>query len=173
MKYKNSLSTFPRLWKSLMVVSVCCLLLLATSCQQKGSSAQTPAPAATAPTPATYESIPLERLQHLWNNATYMDVVFYELPFSLNQSSLDAIRSTLAHIAADAPTILPECKSIGRIFFQVDGKNVETAEIYFQQGCTFYLWLENDKPAYANEFTEGGVAFYNNIIQSGTQGAQQ
>lgn len=96
-----------------------------------------------------------------------MDVVFYELPVSMNQSSLESIRTTLAHISETTPTITPACsKSIGRIFFQVEGKNVETAEIYFNQGCTYYLWLENDQPAYANEFTQNGVEFYNNIFQS-------
>lgn len=120
----------------------------------------------TAPATATYQSIPVERLLHLWENATHMDVVFYELPVSLNQSSLESIRTTLAHIAEEVPTISPNCKSIGRIFFQVGQENVESAEIYFQPGCTFYLWLENDKPAYANQMDENGVKFYNNIFQS-------
>lgn len=124
-------------------------------------------------TGSTYPSIPLARLEYLWENVTYMDVIFYNLPVSLNQSSRDNIRSTLAQIAESTPTINPECQSIGRIFFQVEGKNVETAEIYFQQGCTYYVWLENEMPAYANEMTEGGINFYNNIfkqVQEGTGG---
>ncbi len=155
-----------------------CLLLL-SHCGNNNSAASTDAAStnnttAPAATTASYPSIPVERLEYLWNNATYMDVVFYELPVSMNQSTLESIRSTLAHIAEEVPAIPPNCKSIGRIFFQVGQQNVESAEIYFQPGCTFYLWLENDKPAYANQMTEDGVAFYNNIFKSvQSQGAPQ
>lgn len=140
------------------------------------TASQTPAttqPAADNTQGKSYPSIPIERLQYLWDNASYMDVVFYELPISMNQSSLASIRTTLAHIAEVTPTISPNCKSIGRIFFQVGPKNVETAEIYFQPGCTCYLWLENDKPVYANNMTEEGVAFYNNIFKSVQEQGQQ
>lgn len=148
-----------------------CLLLL-SHCGNNNSADKTTEAStkqtSTAPAAATasYPSIPVERLEYLWNNATYMDVVFYELPVSMNQSSLESIRTTLAHIAEEVPAISPNCKSIGRIFFQVGQQNVESAEIYFQPGCTFYLWLENDKPAYANQMTEDGVGFYNNIFKS-------
>lgn len=154
---------------SRLLFLACCLLLLChcgnNNAAGNDSTKETPNTVPVA-TRASYPSIPVERLEYLWNNATYMDVVFYELPVSMNQSSLESIRSTLAHIAEEVPTISPDCKSVGRIFFQVGQQNVESAEIYFQAGCTFYLWLENDKPAYANQLTEDGVAFYNNIFKS-------
>lgn len=112
---------------------------------------------------ATYPSISIDRLEYLWNNANYMDVVFYELPVSLNQSTPEQIRSTIAHISEKPPIIDPNCKAVGRIFFQVDGVNVEEADIYFQNGCTFYLWLKDGKPTHANTFTQAGIDFYNNI----------
>ncbi|MEM8582724.1 MAG: hypothetical protein AAGF87_00575 [Bacteroidota bacterium] len=120
----------------------------------------------------TYPSIPIDRLEYLWNNSNYMDVVFYQLPVSLNQSTMEQIRSTIMGIGEEVPAIDPACQSIGRIFFQVDGDNVETAEIFFQQGCTFYLWLEDEQPAYANQMTEAGVNFYNNIMQQVQAAAQ-
>lgn len=148
-----------------------CLLFLCycgnnNSASSNSTNKTTPTASASAAATASYPSIPVERLEYLWNNASYMDVVFYELPVSMNQSTLESIRTTLAHIAEEVPAISPNCKSIGRIFFQVGPKNVESAEIYFQPGCTFYLWLENDKPTYANQMTEDGVAFYNNIFKS-------
>jgi len=136
-----------------------------------GETPPTNTQAATSKASPTYPSIPLSRLEYLWENVTYMDVIFYNLPVSLNQSSRDNIRSTLSQIAENSPTINPNCQAIGRVFFQVDGKNIETADIYFQQGCTYYVWLENDKPAYANEMTEGGINFYNNIFKQVQEGA--
>lgn len=119
-----------------------------------------------------YPSIPIDRLEYLWNNSTYMDVVFYQLPVSLNQSTQDQVRSTLMGVGQEVSYIDPACQSIGRIFFQVGGENQETAEIYFQEGCTFYLWLEDDKPAYANLMTEAGINFYNNILRQVQSGGQ-
>lgn len=162
---------------SLFFAALLCLLL--TACGDKNNAANTATtttptntPPATTTTANTYPSIPLERLEYLWDNADYMDVIFYDLPISMNQNSLENIRSTLIHISDQTPQILPECKSIGRIFFQVEGKAIETAEIYFQQGCTFYLWLENDQPAFANMMTEDGISFYNNIFRQVQEQAQ-
>lgn len=120
-----------------------------------------------------YPSISIDRLEYLWNNATYMDVVFYQLPVSLNQSDNAQIRSTIAGVGEMPPVINPNCQSIGRIFFQVGGENVEQAEIYFNEGCTYYVWLENDQPAYANEMTDAAINFYNNIFQQVQQAGQQ
>lgn len=147
------------------------LLLMVSSCGngESGKSSTSDSPATTASTEAAakpapaYPSISVDRLEYLWKNATYMDVVFYELPVALNQSTPEQIRSTIAHIAEDAPVIDPKCKPVGRIFFQVNGKNVEEADIYFQNGCTFYLWMKDGKPTHANNFTQAGIEFYNNI----------
>lgn len=151
-------------------------VLLLWSCNGK-SDAGNEATATSTEQPTATEgtslpSIPIDRLEYLWNNADYLDVVFYELPASINQSTQDGIRTTIMHIGEQTPTLKPECKSIGRLFFQEKGKNIEQAEIYFQPGCAYYVWLENDKPAYANVFTKEGVGFYYNIIESVKSGGQ-
>lgn len=113
-----------------------------------------------------YPSIDFDRLTYLWENATYMDATFYTLPISMNQSELNQIRQTIATVGED-PLILPStCKPTGHIWFQVNGVNVEDADIYFSSGCVGYVWYEDGKPAYSNMMTEGGVNFYSNIINS-------
>ncbi|MEO0733987.1 MAG: hypothetical protein AAFZ52_14210 [Bacteroidota bacterium] len=129
-----------------------------------------------APTgPQAHPSIDQERLLYLWDNATYMDATFYDLPISINQNNLDQIRSTIATVAAE-PMPLPEgAKPLGHIWFQINGKNIEEADIYFQEDAVGYVWYENGQPTYSNRMTEDGVRFYNNIIQSvpGQQPQQQ
>ncbi|MGB3545451.1 MAG: hypothetical protein WBA17_00640, partial [Saprospiraceae bacterium] len=100
----------------------------------------------------------------LWENSSHMDVVFYQLPISLNQDNQEGVRSTLAHIAETPPVIDPGCQSIGRIFFTVGTENKETAEIYFNKTCVYFVWLENEKPAFANQMTDSGVQFFNNLF---------
>lgn len=121
----------------------------------------------------TYPSIDLDRLVYLWENATYMDATFYTLPISINQSELAQIQQTIATVGQD-PLVLPtSCKATGHIWFQVNGKNIEEADIYFSPGCVGYIWYEDGKPAYSNQMTEGGINFYNNIVNSvQPQGAQ-
>jgi hypothetical protein len=136
------------------------------------AAATTPPPVAAVADGPSYPSISLDRLQYLWNNATYMDATFYNLPISINQSTLEQIRSTINSIGEAPAQLKADCKPAGHIWFQVNGKNVEEADIYFQPGCTSYVWFEDGKPAYGNEMTLDGVKFYNNIIQSVQQQVQ-
>lgn len=163
---------------------LCLGLLLSTFACSSGESntataAEVPPPppaAPPAPTPAAeqYESIPIDRLEHLFYNCDYIDYVFYQTNFSLSQSEKAAIQTTLAAIGADAPTIDSNCQPVGRIFFQVDGQNAEEADIYLSApNCMYYIWMENGKPAYANMMTEKAVQFYASVFQQVQQGAPQ
>jgi len=164
-----------------MLRTVLALLLTSLLCTcapspEKETAATTPSPP-PAPTPAvadgpSYPSISLDRLEYLWENATYMDATFYHLPISINQSTLAQIQATLNSVGESPAQLKADCAPAGHIWFQVNGKNVEEADIYFQAGCTSYVWYENGKPAYGNEMTLAGVKFYNNIIKSVQQQGQ-
>lgn len=149
--------------------SILGILLLATLTACGGTDGKNTAPeASTAPAtaPPAYESIDISRLEYLFANATYMDATFYDLPVSINQSELPQIQSTLATISTEPMPINPACKPLGHIWFQVNGKNIEEADIYFQAECVGYVWYENGKPAYSNKMTQDGLNFYSNILQS-------
>ena len=130
------------------------------------STAPATSPAPAAPPPVVYESIEIARLENLFANATYMDATFYDLPVSINQSELPQIQSTLSGVSSEPMPLDPACKPLGHIWFQINGKNIEEADIYFQQECVGYVWYENGKPAYSNKLTREGMNFYANILQS-------
>lgn len=147
-------------------------LVLFVGCKTDANKSSAESPQATATATPSYPSIDLGRMEFLWNNATYMDATFYNLPISINQSELEQIRSTIATVGAE-PIVVPTGASpIAHIWFQVNGKNVEEADLYFQDDCVGYVWFENGKPAYSNQLTKEGVMFYNNIIQSVPQPPQ-
>lgn len=154
----------------MMIRSLAALLLISLFCTcgpSPGKEAATETSAvATSQPGVSYPSIELSRLEYLYDNATYMDATFYNLPVSINQSSLDQIRTTLGGIGVDPATIAANCSPAGHIWFQVNGKNVEEADIYFQEGCVAYVWYESGKPAYSNQMTQAGAGFYQNIINS-------
>ena len=158
----------------MMIRSLSSLLLITLFCTcgpspEKDTVVETPA--ATVPQGVTYPSIALDRLEYLYDNATYMDATFYNMPVSINQSSLDQIRTTLTGIGEAPASIAANCSPAGHIWFQVNGKNIEEADIYFQQGCTAYVWYENGKPAFGNVMTQNGIGFFQNIINSVQQNA--
>lgn len=158
-----------------MIRSILTLLLALLFCtcapspETKEASAQPPT--ATADN-LSLPSIDFDRLAYLWENATYMDATFYTLPISINQSELNQIKQTIATVGEDPLTLPSTCKAAGHIWFQVNGVNVEEADIYFSPGCVGYVWYEEGKPAYSNQMTEGGINFYNNIISSVQQQGQ-
>jgi len=139
---------------------------LFASCGDTGTSADAATEATASTTPSALPSIGIPRLEHLWNNATYMDATFYDLPISINQSEIEQIRATIATVGSEPMAIPAGAKPIGHIWFQINGKNVEEADIFYQEDCVAYLWYENGQPAYSNQMTKDGVLFYDNIFKS-------
>ena len=153
-------------------------LLLITglvSCDQgtKEQPAKPAVPAQQQAAAATLPGVPMEVVKNLWEHCDYVDYLFYNLPISMSLNNQPSIRNALSHIASDAAPTPPQCKSIGRIFYQIKGENVQMAEIYFTPGCTYFVFLKDDKPAYANYMTPEGVDYLNNIFkQSGIKPEQ-
>lgn len=148
-------------------------------CQSNTSENQdtTTETAATAPAAApqvtTYPSISQEKMMYLYNNCDYVDFVLYNTNFSMSQGEQAAIRTTLAGVSTDPAQLSSECKPVGRIFFQVEGVNVEEADIFFGEQCLSYVFLNDGKYAYGNQMTQSGLDFYQRIFsQVQTQQAQ-
>ena len=149
------------------------------ACQQQSSSSskdQTSASSPTAPQAATpagsaeqYPSLPVSTLEMLWEKCDYIDFIPYEFSFTMSQSEKAAIQGMLSQIAEEVPAVDPACKPIGRIFYQVAGKNALEADLYIGTTCIYYLFYENGKKAYANKLTDQGIQFYRSIFSQALQ----
>ena len=114
--------------------------------------------------------LPNESMQKLFNEATYIDYIFYDLPFSISQDNTPSIHSNLQLISGEKlDPISKSCKPIGREFFHIGGVIAFEADLYFQDGCYGYVFLEKEKPIYANKISEAGMKFYSNIINQAEQ----
>lgn len=148
------------------------------SCSGDKSTATAPS---TAPTPSKVESmsfevpaLPREEMKNLYDNATYVDYIFYNLPFSLSQDNKPSIHANLGMISPEPLTSIPKsCKPIGREFFQIDGEVAYEADLYFEKGCYGYVFIKDKKPLYANKISEEGVKFYQNLINQANQTRNQ
>jgi len=160
---------------SFVFLSVVCL-----QCKSEGSSLETTktptghwpaAPAAPALAATQYPSVTEAIMKNLYDNCDYIDFVFYNTNFSMSQNQQAAIRSTLGTVSTTPATVLANCQPIGRLFFQIDGKNAEEADLFYGGDCLYYLFFKDGKYAYGNQLTEGGLTFYQKIFANvSTQG---
>lgn len=155
------------------------ILFAGTACRNTAAPDKAAASAQTPATPAAgtastgeklYPSLPVERMQELFNSVDYIDFVFYYTNFSMNQSDENSIKATFGHVATEVPVIDPSCQPIGSLFFQSQGKELMQAELYFTENCIYFVWLENGQRTYANKMTPNGLKFYQQIFSQATTG---
>jgi hypothetical protein len=115
-------------------------------------------------------SLPQDQFQKLFEEVTYVDYIFYDLPFSISQDDKPSINANLQLISAEKlGPININCKPIGREFFHIGGVIAFEAEIYFQNGCFGYVFLDKETPIYANKISESGMKFYTNLTSQAEQ----
>jgi hypothetical protein len=112
-------------------------------------------------------SIQVEVMHELYYNCNSMDVIFYDTKFSLSQTDTNSIRTTLEYLLPSPVVHDINCKPIGRVTFWIDGEFGREADIYVGPTCNYWIWIENEKPAYINPMTPRGIQFFTNIINKG------
>lgn len=120
-----------------------------------------------------FPSLPQEVLMNIWDNGEMIDYIFHNLPFSMNQTELNSIRTNLTYIDPKPVSDMPvNCKPFARQFYQVGGDIILEADIYFSNGCKFYVFVEDGKEKYANYMAESGENFFNQMVQQAMQARQ-
>jgi len=110
-------------------------------------------------------SIPVPLLQTIFEKSNHVDYIFYESSFSMSMDNQGSIQATLRHISQEVPVLDKPCKSIGRVFYEIDGETEIEAEIYFSNECQHFVFLKNNKRMYANNITPDGVAHFQNVFK--------
>jgi len=149
---------------------ICCFLVSCKTDQKKDADPTQENITSTEQKFGDLPPLPNAQMQKLYDEATYIDYIFYNLPFSISQDDKPSIHSNLTLISANKMgAISSSCKPIGREFFQINGVTAFEADIYFQDGCIGYVFHENKKPTYANKVSPEGMKFYSNIINQAQQ----
>ena len=112
----------------------------------------------------TLPGIPFEIRNKLRNEVTFVDYTWFNLPISISQGVEDGVKTNVEFISEEVPSIIPStCKPVAHKYFSINGEIYMDIDVYFSNGCFFYLFLENNKPKYANLITEQGINFYTQI----------
>lgn len=113
------------------------------------------------------QALPAEMINKMLAEVDYIDYIWHDLPFSLSQEEKEGINTNISFISSEAvPVLSPECKPIGRKFYNIKGETIATADVYFSPGCYYYVFLDGEKPIYANKITAQGINFYTQIIEN-------
>jgi hypothetical protein len=158
-------------------------LILFASCKsdQKTSTESTVANKVALPPPAETQGpeipgVPKDVMVKLLNECTYIDYIFHKLPFSISQSEEPGIDQNISFIDINKPLVrVPkDCKAIGRKFFHIKGEIVYDVDVYLDNKCKFYVFVDKkNKPIYANYMTDAALQFYSNIAQQARGVSQQ
>ena len=151
-------------------ILVCLCILLGASCANNSSS-NTAVEGTQKTEKKTLPGLETAYYINLVEKCDNIDYIFHELPISMSQDERSSIVANLKHISSQAvETLNPDCKSIARIMYAVQGEIVTEAELYFSNGCTYFVFLENEKPFAANLMTQEAAVFYNNILKQISSG---
>lgn len=110
-------------------------------------------------------SVPAELMKKLFMECDYTDYIFHDLPFSMSQDEQASIRANLNYVSTEPIGSIPAgCKPMGRQFYHINGEIVLEANVYYDANCKFYVFVDGEKPLYANKMTETGEKFFSSMI---------
>ena len=156
--------------KIILFAVISCILISCKSDQKKETPVLSEKKEVNTPQKFDLPALPNSLMQNLYKETTYIDYIFYDLPFSISQDDKPSINSNLQLISPEKMgSISASCKPIGREFFHAEGTIPFEAEIYFDNGCYGYVFIKDKSPIYANKISESGMKFYSNIINQAQQ----
>ena len=149
----------------LCIASICCFAFW--SCQPGNNNES-----ATTETVKTdtvfidpgYPALGNQDLSKLYGQAEKVDIIFYNLPISVNQEDPASVKNTVLYATPASPKITAKCQPLGRLSWMAQGTIIREADIYCEPGCQYLLFIENNKPVAANAMQQAGVDFFKNII---------
>jgi hypothetical protein len=148
--------------KQLLKYSLLFVLVFFCSCNSGTSNKSEVSKESTV---AKLPSLDVKTYSNLLQKCDFIDYIFHQLPISMSQDERSSIVSNLKFISNQPVVNMNNtCSSMARIMYSINGEIVTEAEMYFGDGCTYFVFVKNEKPYAANLMTQDGAVFYNNIL---------
>lgn len=109
-------------------------------------------------------SITFEEMKVLYETADFIDIIFYNVEFSMSVNNKTNIQKMVGFVSTNVAQINRGCKAMGRIFFQKNGEMLAEADMYYDDKCRYFVFQKNGKAAYANDITPEGQAYFAKIF---------
>ena len=143
---------------------LCALFIFLFSCapSSKGDQVEEKPKASTTTSP--YPPLKNEEITKLFEITDKVDIIFYDLPMSVNQDDAKSAKNTVLYISPAPAIISNPCKPLGRLSWISEGIIVKEADIYAGTGCQYLLFIQDNKPVAANAMSETGMQFFTNVL---------
>ncbi|MEM6317711.1 MAG: hypothetical protein AAF960_08575 [Bacteroidota bacterium] len=109
-------------------------------------------------------SISFEEMKKIYEGADFIDIIFYNVDFSMSVNNKSNIQRMVGFVSTNVADINPDCKAMGRLFFQQNGELLVEADMYYDEQCRYFVFQKNGKAAYANQITPEGQAYFAKIF---------
>lgn len=113
---------------------------------------------------ASLPSITFEEMKVIYEGADFIDIIFYDVDFSMSVNSKTNIQKMVGFVSTNVAQLNQNCKATGRIFFQKNGELLAEADMYYNDQCRYFVFQKNGKAAYANDITPEGQAYFARIF---------
>ncbi len=134
------------------------------------ASSSTVATATAGSTLPSAEGITKEVVDRIVNECTGIDVVFRDKPFSMNQHEKAAIINDLSFISPESLSEIPSgCTPIARKVYTTPQDVIIEADVYYAENCYLFVFIENEKPLFANKMNQKGAEFYQKLFMQVSQ----
>lgn len=107
-----------------------------------------------------------EKLNSLKSSCDLIDFIFFDLPISMSQDNQGSIQQVLGFFDTDQVSHSDNCKAIARVFFNGTGESLLEADLFFTQGCMYFVFYSEGQPKWSNGINAAGQNFFQQIISS-------
>lgn len=113
---------------------------------------------------AALESISFEEMKTIYEETDFIDIIFYNVDFSMSVNNKSNIQRMVGMVSTNVAQLNPDCQAMGRLFFQKNGALLIEADMYYDKTCQYFVFQKDGKPAYANDITPEGQAYFSQIF---------
>ena len=146
----------------LSTLVLCITLVLLIACKQVQKEEQ--ASATPSKPTISYPALGNQEISQLYSVAEKIDMIFYELPISVNQDDAASAKNSVLFISPAPVDINNSCRPLGRLSWISQGAIYKEADIYMDSVCQYIIFMTNNKPVAANAMSQSGVQFFTQII---------
>ncbi|MFT6809911.1 MAG: hypothetical protein ACJA01_003153, partial [Saprospiraceae bacterium] len=103
---------------------------------------------------------------NLLKQGDHIDIIFNDLPISMNQDGNTALYQDLQYISSRPLTSLnTNCTPLARKIYLSKGEIIMEGDLYYAPECYFQVFIKDGKELYGNYLTPKGVAFVAQLLQ--------
>ena len=107
-----------------------------------------------------------EVFQNLLKEGDHIDIMFHNLPLSMNQDGNSALYQDLQFISSRPFNSMGTyCDPLARKIYLSKGEIIMEGDLYYGPECYFQIFIKDGKELYGNHLTPKGVAFVAQLLQ--------